>query len=314
MSVFSNNINIKSLLDDYKTSSEAQSAINNQKRSEVPVVVKPGKTLPAPLNLTGLINDNSVILKWGLVAGAKTYKVERSLNADFGTKIVVYNDKGNAFTDTDLIPGTQYYYRVSCVASGYVGEYAYFSGVTIFKFDTSELTVSSIGEAVLTLTWDGVTNATGYVVEKATVSNFSVKTTIYTGALLTYAVTGLSPLTLYYFRVYPTGDGHNVKVYATASATTKALLAAPGSFVSSAITSSGATLTWGTVTNATGYVVERATNVGFTTGLTTVYTGSALTTPVTGLSAATQYYFRVHPTATGSTTINYATLNLTTTS
>lgn len=54
------------------------------------------------------------------------------------------------------------------------------------------------------------------------------------------------------------------------------------------------TLDWTGITNAAGYIVERATNAGFTTGLTstTIY-GNTPTLVVTGLTTATAYYFRV---------------------
>lgn len=68
------------------------------------------------------------------------------------------------------------------------------------------------------------------------------------------------------------------------------------------ITSSSVVLNWTAVDAATGYIVERATNAGFTAGLTTVYTGASLTATATGLTTATAYYFRVRATANGYTT------------
>lgn len=89
-------------------------------------------------------------------------------------------------------------------------------------------------------------------------------------------------------------------------------LSAPSSLTATANSSTQITLNWTAVTNATGYVVERATNSGFTTGLTSVYTGAALTYVNTGLTTATQYYYRVKATGTGYTTSGYATANATT--
>lgn len=61
------------------------------------------------------------------------------------------------------------------------------------------------------------------------------------------------------------------------------------------------TLDWPDVTNATGYIIERATNVGFTTGLV-AFTSTDSTKQVTGLTTATQYWFRVRATGTDYTT------------
>lgn len=95
--------------------------------------------------------------------------------------------------------------------------------------------------------------------------------------------------------------------------TTMTALEAP-ELTSSAKTSTSITLNWDEIHNADGYVVERATNVGFTVGKTTVYTGTALTYTNTGLTASTSYYYRAKATSTDeipesawSTTLNVTT-------
>lgn len=57
-------------------------------------------------------------------------------------------------------------------------------------------------------------------------------------------------------------------------------------------------LNWDDVPNATGYVVEMATNSSFT-GATTIYTGAVSGHTETGLTQGTQYWFRVWATASG---------------
>lgn len=69
-------------------------------------------------------------------------------------------------------------------------------------------------------------------------------------------------------------------------------LTAPTGFNISGATASALTISWSTVANATSYQVERANSASFT-GSTTVYTGSTLTFNNTGLTASTNYYYRV---------------------
>jgi hypothetical protein len=78
--------------------------------------------------------------------------------------------------------------------------------------------------------------------------------------------------------------------------------------------STSITASWGSVLNATGYVLERANDSGFSTGLTTVYSGSGTEISDTLLSPSTTYYYRLKATATGYSDSSYSTSSATTTS
>lgn len=90
-------------------------------------------------------------------------------------------------------------------------------------------------------------------------------------------------------------------------------LATPGGFTAVHSGSTGMALNWSAVTSATGYVLQRATDVGFTVGVTTLVAGTnVLTFTDSGLTALTQYFYRVKAQASGFTDSNYATANDTT--
>lgn len=88
-------------------------------------------------------------------------------------------------------------------------------------------------------------------------------------------------------------------------------LSAPGSFAAT----NGDTqsvLTWAAVTNATNYLVDRATDAGFTTGYTTgIYSGSLLTFTDTGRTNGVTYYYRIKAQAAGFADSSYSTTNAT---
>lgn len=72
-------------------------------------------------------------------------------------------------------------------------------------------------------------------------------------------------------------------------------------------------MTWVAVPNATNYVLDRATNVGFTTGVTLgVYSGPLLVFNDSGLTAATQYFYRLRAQGAGYTDSAYGTASATT--
>lgn len=89
-------------------------------------------------------------------------------------------------------------------------------------------------------------------------------------------------------------------------------LGTPGSFVATAVSSTQIDLTWAAVTNATSYTLQRATDSNFTINLTTVFTGNATNYDNTGLTASTQYFYRIKATAAGFSDSAYATANDTT--
>lgn len=90
-------------------------------------------------------------------------------------------------------------------------------------------------------------------------------------------------------------------------------LSAPGSFTANVISGTEIDLTWASVTNATSYTVQRAADSGFTTSLTTIYTGSGTSFNDTGLTIATTYYYRVKATATAYRDSVYSTTSASTT-
>jgi hypothetical protein len=77
---------------------------------------------------------------------------------------------------------------------------------------------------------------------------------------------------------------------------------------------SSISISWGAVTSATSYILQRATDSGFTTGLTTIFSGSGTSTADEGLSPSTTYYYRLKATAAGFIDSDYDTDSATTTS
>lgn len=183
------------------------------------------------------------------------------------------------------------------------------TSLTSFELSASVLTVGSMTSTTAALSWTSVTNATTYTVHRSTDKHFpTAKTTqIYSSTGTSMTASALTPGTIYYFRVTASGSGYGNSVSIIKSGKTLSSLAAPATLVASSVATTSMTLTWAAVTGATGYILERATASNFGTGLTTAYTGSALTTSVTGLTTGTTYYFRVRATAPGYTGLNSTT-------
>jgi hypothetical protein len=111
------------------------------------------------------------------------------------------------------------------------------------------------------------------------------------------------------------GDGSTENpitvIGASGGGTVTPSLSAP-TLTASAASTTQINVSWNRVTNSTGFVLERASNAGFTAGLTTIYTGNALTYSNTGLTPSTMYYFRIKANATGFSTSNYGSTSVST--
>lgn len=72
-------------------------------------------------------------------------------------------------------------------------------------------------------------------------------------------------------------------------------------------------LAWDEVTNATGYIVERADDINFSTNLNSIYTGLLLVAVDDTVEATTEYFYRVRATGTNYKTSANNLTSITTT-
>lgn len=180
--------------------------------------------LPAIANLTITAWDNQFVIDFDDVAGATNYVIEMADDATFTTnEEQIYSNTTSGHTETGITPGSTKYFRISATAANKTTSVTTSSSTALAALVASaSLTSSAVADTTATLTWEAVTGATGYVLERATDEDFSDASAVYTGANLTFDDTGLSTETQYWYRVYPTAANHNVKNYATETFTTTA--------------------------------------------------------------------------------------------
>jgi fibronectin type 3 domain-containing protein len=157
----------------------------------------------------------------------------------------------------------------------------------------------------ITLNWvDHATNENGFTIQRATNAAFTagLKTiTTMTANVATYVDndTALLGRTRYYYRVAAWNQGGTSAWSNTVNFTTPVgplPNAAPSGLATSAITRTSVVLSWtNNATNQTGVVIQRATNAGFTTAVTstTVNTPTLTTRTMTGLRRNRTYFYRV---------------------
>ncbi len=168
---------------------------------------------------------------------------------------------------------------------------------------------SSITTSALTL--NGTVSSTGNITATCLSSSFEYGTSISYGATVagtlsgtasSAAISALTNNTLYHFRLNATNGAGTTY---GADATFTSLSIAPTVGKASAITTTGFTANWTAPANTGAatitYTVDVSTDNTFATGVTTISGISSLSQAFTGLSNATQYYYRVAAVNAGGT-------------
>jgi hypothetical protein len=159
--------------------------------------------------------------------------------------------------------------------------------------DATGLTASAIGDNTATISWNAVANAISYAVDYK-LNSSGTWTSFATAQTGTSAnLTGLTQGSLYDWRVQATcasGSGNFVQAQFTTTA--PFICNVPGGLTSSAITSSGATVSWTAVSGAVSYDVDyKLASSG--TWINSITGTTSTSKSITGLSSSSLYDWRV---------------------
>ncbi|MCK6610613.1 MAG: fibronectin type III domain-containing protein, partial [Bacteroidia bacterium] len=171
-------------------------------------------------------------------------------------------------------------------------------------------TLVSATSGSLDISWTAVSNATDYRLDVATDASFTSFVSGYNDKTVsgtTETVGGLSVGTTYYVRLRASnscGASSN-----STTLTTITLSSAPVLANASAVSTTGMTINWNASTGAASYKLDLATDNAFTSFVSGYQdlTVSGTSQAVTGLTAATRYYYRVRAVNASGTSGNSLT-------
>jgi hypothetical protein len=267
-------------------------------------------------SVTGNGNNTVLTLTWS----------DNSINE---TEFIVQRDDGTGWVDLGVIPsplnlsnthgvgtfadttfrwnGTSYSYRV--VARNTIGYGGQFMSLTAQSFSLpvsvirapSNLVASLASATAVNLSWlDNSTNENSFVVERSTDGvNFTLLATA--PAHNNTGITGFTDNTVvlnntYTYRVAAI-NLLGTSAYSNLAMITVSVPADPANLAATAARQGNnerVTLTWvDNSNNEANFVIQRATDAGFTTGLVTTSVGANITTYTTGNIARVAYYFRI---------------------
>jgi hypothetical protein len=166
--------------------------------------------IPDPPALS-LGTGTGVAVNWTNVTGNTGYAVERSTDGATWTQIGTTGANVTSYADNNLAGSYRYYYRVSALGSGSRSAPSGLSNIVNRPSapPLAGVPVFSVSTSALVINWRNVSGDNGYRIERSTDGvNFTAIATVGVN-VVGYYNTGLTPSTLYYYRIIalsPFGD------------------------------------------------------------------------------------------------------------
>ena len=212
----------------------------------------------APGSVTATAASASVSLTWSASTGATSYTVLKSLVSG-GPYLKAGSPTSTSLTVGGLTPGAMYYFVVTANNAGGASGYSSEASAMPLPGMTSGLRAKGVSSSEIDLTWTVSKGATGYTILRGTVQG-GPYSNVGSATSGSYQDTGLVASTQYYYVVQSSNSGGNSSN--STEATSITLPAAPGSLSASASSATQISLSWSSVTGATGYVIWKATVSG----------------------------------------------------
>ncbi len=282
-----------------------------------------GTTAPVSPTATAASNFTctSMNANWGAVSGATTYFLDVATDAAFTAILPAYSNlnAGNVTTlnVTGLTVNTVYYYRVrasnGCSTS--------LNSNTINIGTTAPIAPTAVAASNFTCTsmnanWAPSAGATTYFLDVSTSSSFGTFVGTYNNLnvsnVTTYNLTGLTINTTYYYRIRAS-NGCSTSLNSNTTVVVTAAPFAPTALAADNFTCTSMNANWGTVSGATAYFLDVATDAAFTalvTGYSNLNVGNVTTYNITGLTINTTYYYRIRASNGCSTSLNSNSINV----
>jgi hypothetical protein len=274
--------------------------------------------LIAPANAITNVALNGVQLQIGSVVNATDYQYQISANSNFSNSS--FNTSANlTLALGSLNPSTTYYWRARGRNAAGNSPWANpFTFTTVAGAPPAPTNVGPLDAAVnidwlgANFSWSQIAGATGYVLIFDDNAGFSSPITINT--VNNFYTSGvLDPNTTYYWQVQSV-NGNGSSSFSTVWSFTTGPVPAPTLSLPSngatGIAINGTVLTWSTVSSATSYYVEYATNPAFTGAMGTSVTLTSYILPT--LSNNQTYYWHVYTNYNAFSSVNSNTFSFTT--
>ncbi|QEC66012.1 T9SS type A sorting domain-containing protein [Panacibacter ginsenosidivorans] len=266
----------------------------------------------APTGLSASsITNTSATISWSASSGAVSYDFDYKL-----TSTGTWTNAATATTSTSvnlsgLTTGSGYDYRIRANCSSGSTTYTSAQFTTLCSTAPSGLAASSITTSSASISWSSATGATSYDVDYKDAASSSWINAATGTTAISVDLSSLNYSTVYDWRV-KTNCASGSSAYSTSQFTTATPVCNdPSGLVSSAISSSTATISWSAVTGAASYDIDYkdAASINWVNAATGT---TATSVNLSSLNANTTYDWRVRTNCIYGNTSNYTTAQFTT--
>jgi FtsP/CotA-like multicopper oxidase with cupredoxin domain len=236
----------------------------------------PAQTPAAPGTVTAALQAGpQIALSWVDNATNETgFVVERSVNGGSYATLTTAAANATTYTDSTVLPGTSYSYRVAASYSGILSAYGISATVTVPPVPVAPGNLAGTLQAgpQIALTWsDNSGNETGFVLQRSE-NGGAFQTVATPGANVTsYTDTPVTSGSSYRYQI-AAQNGSGTSSYAVSAAiTVPPPPAAPSNMVATLQAGPQVALSWrDNSSNETGFVIQRSFNGGVFENLATV--------------------------------------------
>ncbi len=271
---------------------------------------------PAPTGLAlNVISSSQIDLVWNAVAGASSYSISRKTAAEINYTVIApsLNSTTLSYSDTALLPGTTYFYKVGDSIGSSAPSYSNpVSAMTELQTPINVMIDVStpITDSTVNISWTGVNGADGYQIYTSptglSTSTWTINTIITHVGLPTATqkgqLTGLLGSSTYFIMVVASSNATGNNSKGSWPVMAKTLPAAPSGLTVTATSDKALQLNV-TVDPLVGfYEIERSNTFNFTTvDRAWSAVGTEFPYSDTGLTAAHTYYYHIRSVTGGIT-------------